>query len=75
MEKNVEAVTNTAVDIIALVFAVKSPFLAKAATAFLVRTTYLISCLKFHSPYFYMNLLLIKRGILFIVRCKKKIAY
>ena len=54
VEKNVEAVTNAAVDIIALAFAVKSPFLAKAATAFLVRSTYLISCLKSHSPYFFI---------------------
>lgn len=72
VEKNVEAVTNTAVNTIALVFAVKSPFLAKAATAFLVRSTYLISCLKFHSPYFYMKLLKVVYFLLLAAR--KKIA-
>ena len=62
-------------DIIALVFAVKSPFLAKAATAFLVRSTYLISCLKFHSPYFYMNLLKEVYFLLFAARKKSPISY
>lgn len=75
MEKNVEAVTNTAGDIIALGFAVKSPFLAKAAAAFLVRSTYLISCLKFHSPYFYMNLLKEVYFLLFAARKKSPISY
>lgn len=75
VEKNVEAVTNTAGDIIALGFAVKSPFLAKAATAFLVRSTYLISCLKFHSPYFYMNLLKEVYFLLFAARKKSPISY
>ena len=75
MEKNVEAATNTAVDTIALVFAVKSPFLAKAATAFLVRSTYLISCLKFRRPYFYMSLLKEAYYLLFAARKQSPISY
>lgn len=73
VEKNVEAAKNTAVDTIALVFAVKSPFLAKAATAFLVRSTYLISCSKFHSPYFYMNLFKEVYYLLFAARKKNRL--
>ena len=75
VEKNVEAATNTAVDTIALVFAVKSPFLAKAATAFLVRSTYLISCLKFRRPYFYMSLLKEAYYLLFAARKQSPISY